>query len=323
MAIVSRLRLVVAGLLFLLLYPGQAGAWGDLGHRIIGAVAQQVLMRDYPVAWRKIEAMLAADGFDPLTPPDFPSRAMWADKYAQSDRDGDQAALRRDLAMAFRQRRRRCAQLHHAVRSHPSCRRAGERRAGGRLRSRQDRSIRPRATPIRRPRPRSVCSRSSSWCISSATCTSRFTSPSTTTTRAATWSPFSLPGSTPPRACTSTGTSTSSTGWQRRRDDRPHVAGTLQGQGGRMVRRHAGRLGAQIERPRPVDGLRPSPRRRWPTTPASRPCPSTSTTPKRATPSLPSSSPRPVCASRACSAKRWTDHARLHALPDRERPARS
>jgi hypothetical protein len=88
MAIVSGLRLVVAGLLFLVLYPGQAGAWGDLGHRIVGAVAQQELMRNYPAAWRKIEALLATDT-DSLTPPDFPSRAMWADKYAQSDRDGD------------------------------------------------------------------------------------------------------------------------------------------------------------------------------------------------------------------------------------------
>jgi len=87
MAIVFGLRLVVAGLLFLV-YPGQAGAWGDLGHRIVGAVAQQELMRNYPAAWRKIEALLATDT-DSLTPPDFPSRAMWADKYAQSDRDGD------------------------------------------------------------------------------------------------------------------------------------------------------------------------------------------------------------------------------------------
>jgi len=69
--------------------PGTpAFAWGDLGHRIVGAVAQQELMRNHPVAWRKIEALLATDT-DTLTPPDFPSRAMWADKYAQSDRDGD------------------------------------------------------------------------------------------------------------------------------------------------------------------------------------------------------------------------------------------
>src|SRR6185436_10341227 len=75
-------------LISLLYWPGTAGAWGDLGHRIVGAVAEQELKRNYPVAWRKIEAMLAAD-HDPLTPSDFPSRAMWADKYAQSDRDGD------------------------------------------------------------------------------------------------------------------------------------------------------------------------------------------------------------------------------------------
>jgi hypothetical protein len=79
--------LPLLSLLLLLCWPLGAAAWGDLGHEVVGAIARQVLQEKYPRAWSRIEAMLAADS-DALTKPDFASRATWADKYAQSDRDG-------------------------------------------------------------------------------------------------------------------------------------------------------------------------------------------------------------------------------------------
>lgn len=57
-------------------------AWGDEGHKIIGAIAYARLT---PAAKRKIDALLAADK-DNLTARDFVSRTAWADKYRDSDR---------------------------------------------------------------------------------------------------------------------------------------------------------------------------------------------------------------------------------------------
>ncbi|HEX2929488.1 MAG TPA: S1/P1 nuclease [Candidatus Binatia bacterium] len=58
-------------------------AWGDGGHEIIGVIAQSRLT---PTVKKKVDALLAADK-DNLTAPDFVSRATWADKYRDSDRN--------------------------------------------------------------------------------------------------------------------------------------------------------------------------------------------------------------------------------------------
>ena len=60
-----------------------ARAWGDEGHEIIAAIAYPRL---HSAVRRKVDAMLKGDQ-DPLTAPDFASRATWADKYRDSDRD--------------------------------------------------------------------------------------------------------------------------------------------------------------------------------------------------------------------------------------------
>lgn len=58
-------------------------AWGDEGHEIVAAIAYARLT---PSAKKKAEALLAADK-DALTAKDFVSRATWADKYRDSDRN--------------------------------------------------------------------------------------------------------------------------------------------------------------------------------------------------------------------------------------------
>lgn len=60
-----------------------AAAWGDLGHKVTALVAYRHLT---PQARLKLDALLAADG-DTLTPPDFASRATWADKYRSTHRE--------------------------------------------------------------------------------------------------------------------------------------------------------------------------------------------------------------------------------------------
>lgn len=60
-----------------------AAAWGDVGHRVTALIAYKHLT---PTARAKVDALLAADT-DTLTPPDFASRATWADKYRTSHRD--------------------------------------------------------------------------------------------------------------------------------------------------------------------------------------------------------------------------------------------
>ncbi len=64
--------------------PRYALAWGDEGHRIISAIALPLLT---PQARDQAEALLAADA-DTLTAPDFVSRATWADRWRDSDRNG-------------------------------------------------------------------------------------------------------------------------------------------------------------------------------------------------------------------------------------------
>ena len=67
------------------LTPQSALAWGDEGHRIIARVADRFLD---PAVREKIAAMLAADP-DNLTARDIASEATWADRYRDSDRNGN------------------------------------------------------------------------------------------------------------------------------------------------------------------------------------------------------------------------------------------
>ena len=60
-----------------------ARAWGDEGHEIVAVIAYARLP---PAAKAGADALLHADK-DPLTAPDFISRATWADRYRDSDRD--------------------------------------------------------------------------------------------------------------------------------------------------------------------------------------------------------------------------------------------
>src|ERR1700761_5478864 len=62
---------------------GPAFAWGDLGHKVTALIAYQHLT---PKGRAALDALLAADD-DTLTPPDFASRATWADKYRNGHRE--------------------------------------------------------------------------------------------------------------------------------------------------------------------------------------------------------------------------------------------
>ena len=63
--------------------PMKALAWGEVGHRVVAAVAWSYLT---PAAKAHIKALLDQDT-DTLTPADWLDRANWADKYRDSDRD--------------------------------------------------------------------------------------------------------------------------------------------------------------------------------------------------------------------------------------------
>ncbi|MBS0445303.1 MAG: S1/P1 Nuclease [Proteobacteria bacterium] len=67
-----------------LVFAPPAVAWGDAGHVIIATIAYARLT---PAARRGVDALLARDA-DTLTPPDFASRATWADRYRDADRNG-------------------------------------------------------------------------------------------------------------------------------------------------------------------------------------------------------------------------------------------
>lgn len=62
---------------------GPAAAWGDLGHKVTALIAYRHLT---PAVQAKVNALLASDT-DPLTAPDFASRATWADKYREGHRE--------------------------------------------------------------------------------------------------------------------------------------------------------------------------------------------------------------------------------------------
>ena len=62
---------------------GAARAWGDLGHEVTALVAYRHLL---PQARARLDALLSSDT-DPLTAPDFASRATWADKYRNAHRE--------------------------------------------------------------------------------------------------------------------------------------------------------------------------------------------------------------------------------------------
>ncbi len=69
--------------LVLLASPRTGLAWGDEGHEVIATLAYKRLT---PKAKKSVDALLAKDT-DDLTQPDFASRATWADKYRDSDRN--------------------------------------------------------------------------------------------------------------------------------------------------------------------------------------------------------------------------------------------
>ena len=62
---------------------GPAAAWGDLGHKVTALIAYRHLT---PAVRARVDALLASDS-DGLTPPDFASRATWADKYREGHRE--------------------------------------------------------------------------------------------------------------------------------------------------------------------------------------------------------------------------------------------
>jgi len=64
------------------LSPMRALAWGEIGHRVVAAIAWSHMT---PKARARVQALLDQDG-DTLTPPDFLDRANWADKLRDSDR---------------------------------------------------------------------------------------------------------------------------------------------------------------------------------------------------------------------------------------------
>jgi len=70
-------------LMVLLLGTSTARAWGDLGHEVTALIAYRHLTVKARTA---LDALLASDD-DPLTKPDFASRAAWADKYRLAHRE--------------------------------------------------------------------------------------------------------------------------------------------------------------------------------------------------------------------------------------------
>jgi len=65
------------------LAAGPAFAWGEVGHKVVALIAWKHLD---PAVRAKVEA-LQADDKDTLTPPDFASRASWADRWDQEHKE--------------------------------------------------------------------------------------------------------------------------------------------------------------------------------------------------------------------------------------------
>lgn len=63
---------------------GAALAWTEMGHEVVGLIAEQYLS---PAAHAQVAALLQQDT-DPLTAHDLASEATWADKYGASDPSG-------------------------------------------------------------------------------------------------------------------------------------------------------------------------------------------------------------------------------------------
>jgi len=70
--------------------PSASFAWGDEGHQVVASLAYKRLT---PKARKAVDALLAKDA-DKLTAPDFTSRATWADKYRDADRNTTQVHYR-------------------------------------------------------------------------------------------------------------------------------------------------------------------------------------------------------------------------------------
>lgn len=79
------------------LSPAPARAWGDEGHKIIATIAYAHLT---PGARERVDAILR-DDTDTLSEPDIASRATWADKYRDSDRNTSKQRYRLTRAWHF------------------------------------------------------------------------------------------------------------------------------------------------------------------------------------------------------------------------------
>lgn len=87
------LKSFVAVVAALSLSAQPAWAWGDNGHKIIALIALHYLRDNDPATLHRVEALLQSDA-DTLTPPDIASRATWADRYRDGDRNTTQIHYR-------------------------------------------------------------------------------------------------------------------------------------------------------------------------------------------------------------------------------------
>jgi len=74
----TRLVLLIAAALGLLASPSAAFAWGSEGHQIVAEIARAYMT---PQALARVDALLATDRSNSLTPHDMASEAVWADLY--------------------------------------------------------------------------------------------------------------------------------------------------------------------------------------------------------------------------------------------------
>ena len=93
----SRLAVAAAGLM-MAACPGAGWAWGDEGHEIIARIADHYLE---PPARAKVAAMLAADATSLTRDTGMAAEATWADKFRDSDRNGDQVRYRQTRAWHY------------------------------------------------------------------------------------------------------------------------------------------------------------------------------------------------------------------------------